>query len=94
MNIFKKKKTDLDMEIDAVLDVMRHLDPAQSNYENVAKSLKALYEVKATEKSHGVSGDTWLVVLGSLVEVFGMLYFEKIGVVTSKVLGRILRGRV
>lgn len=46
------------------------------------------------DKKSGPSWDTILVCGFSLIEVLAMLHYEKLGVITSKVMGRMLKGRV
>jgi len=96
MNIFTKrnKKTNLEMEIDSILEYMSTIKPESDGYTAIASNLEMLYRAKGNEKLYRVSPDTIAIVVCSLIEVLLMLHYEKIGVITSKVLGRILRGRV
>ena len=94
MSIFRKKKSNIEKEMDLLLEVMRNVDPTSDGYTTMAKNLEVLSKAKESEKKNSTIANTRLVVGGSLVEVVLMLNYEKLGVIASKVLGRILRGRV
>jgi len=94
MNIFKRKKTGLEKEIELLLDVMREMEPASDGYTNMVKSLDILCKAKEAEKRKGVSADTVLIVLGNLVGIGFVLGYEKLGVISSKAFGMITKGRV
>jgi hypothetical protein len=96
MSIIKRKRqtNELETEIKSVLKKMAQLSPDSKEYTAMVSNLKTLYEAQSKEKDRGVSLDTLLVVGVSLVEVLAMLHYEKLGVITSKVTGFIIKGRV
>ena len=94
MSIFKRKKTKLEQEIELLLEVMRGTDPTSDGYTTMTKNLEILCKAKDSNKSPSNIWSTVIVVTGSLVEVVLMLNYEKLGVIASKVMSRILKGRV
>ena len=89
----KDKRTNLEKEIDSVLLIMSGYSPASTEYTSMMNNLEKLYKARDDEKSRRVKPDTLWVVGGNLVGVFGMLYYERINIITSKVLGHIVKGR-
>lgn len=89
----KKDKTELDMEIDEVMDTLRGLDVLDEDYDTVMDKLKDLYELKNKNDKFNISPDTMVVVAGNLLGILLILKHEEINVVTSKAMGFVLRGR-
>ena len=89
----KDKRTNLEKEIDSVIETMGKLKPSDDNYTKTTDNLEKLYNMKSKD-SRKVSPDTKAVVWGSIVGTVLVLYFERTGAITSKALGWILRGRV
>lgn len=94
MSIFRKKRSLLDQQIDDVTEVLKTLDPTKANYEFVSKSLKSLYDLKALERGNRINWNTVFVAGCSIGEVLLILNYEKLGVIASKAMGRIMKGRV
>lgn len=64
-------------------------------YNNVAERLKELYEMRREDAKKIIPIVVAVVGAGAtLVEIVMMLNFEKTGTITSKVFGRIPKGRV
>lgn len=95
MKITKKdKRTNLEKEIDMVLEVMRDYEPDKEEYAKMAQNLEMLYKAKSHEKNRSVSPDTVAIVVGNLLGIGLILTYEKVGFITSKALGFVLKGRV
>ena len=90
----KDKRTNLEMEIDEVLEYMADMDPDSKEYTVIVENLDRLYKMKASERSHKIKADTIAIVTANLVGIGAIIWHEKADVITSKALGFILKGRV
>lgn len=90
----RDKRTNLEKEIDSVLEKISKLDPSSEGYKNAVESLEKLYKAKSYDKSKTVSYDTLAVVIGNLAGIGMILGYEQSRVITSKALNFVLRGRV
>lgn len=90
----KDKRNKLEKEIESVLAKMSLVEPSTDEYQSMTKNLEVLYKAKSYEKDRHISADTIAVVVGNLVGIILILYYEKADIITSKALGHILRGRV
>lgn len=90
----KDKRTNLEKEIDAVLNVMSTWAPDSTEYTAMTDNLEKLYKAKANERSSTISPDTIAIIAGNLLGLALILGYEKTGSITSKALGFIIRGRV
>lgn len=89
----KDRRTKLEKEIESVLCNLRTMDPSSEAYTTATQNLERLHKMKSEDKFK-VSPDTVMVVAGSLIGTILVLYFERTGVVTSKALGWLMKGRV
>jgi len=90
----RDKRTNLEKEIDSVLKAMSALDADSEEYSAMVSNLGKLFDAKSKEKDRKISPDTIAVVVCSLLEIALMLNYEKAGVITSKALGFVIKGRV
>lgn len=90
----KDKRTNLEQEIDTVLSRMREVGVKSDEYPQLLEYLERLTLAKSKLPSKKVSPDTIAVVIGNLVGIGFILGYEKIGAITSKALGFVIRGRV
>lgn len=94
----KDNRTNLEKEIDRVIEEMKSLSPDTDEYSKKASNLVKLCEANSKTHRKGVKLDTLippLVVGGiSLVQTIMILFREETNVVTSKALGFVIRGRV
>ena len=90
----KDKRTNLDKEIDSVLEQMSVLEANTDQYKAMRENLSALCEARALIKPSGPSADAILTVAGSLMGIVLMLGYEQTHVITSKAIGFVLKPRV
>lgn len=90
----RDKRTNLEKEIDAVLVRMSSIDSDTKEYTAMAANLEMLYKAKANEKSRSISPDTIAVIVGNLLGIILIINYEQTGIITTKALGFVLRGRV
>ena len=93
-NIFKKEKTMLEKEIEAILLDMKDMDLNSDEYEVALNHLSQLYEIKMKEKKWNVSPDTMAVVVANLLGIILILKHEEMNIITSKALSFVMKGRV
>ena len=92
-SIFKKEKTMLEKEIEAVLLEMKDMYVASEEYEIALNHLSTLHEMKPKEKKWNVSPDTMAIVAGNLLGIILILKHEEMNVITSKALNFVIKGR-
>jgi len=92
-NIFKKEKTMLEKEIEAVLLDMKDMDLNSDEYEVALNHLSTLHEIKSKEKKWNVSPDTMAIVAGNLLGIILILKHEEFNVITSKAMNFVIKGR-
>lgn len=90
----KDKRSNLEREIDSVINSMSKLSPSSEEYSEMTSNLEKLYKAKAGERSSKLSADTVAVVVGNLFGIVLILGYEKAGTITSKALNYVLKGRV
>ena len=94
INVFKRKPTKLDEEIDRVLDWMRSEKPGSAEYTKMADNYKKLYEIKNGNRNDRIKPDTIATVGCNLIGIWLILNYEDLNIITSKALGFVLKGRV
>jgi hypothetical protein len=90
----KDKRTKLEKEIEDLLAEMRLFKRSSPEYSTMAENVKILYEAKSCEKQRHVSPDTIAQGMFSIGGILLILNFEKIGSLTSKAVGFVIKGRV
>jgi len=96
MSIFKQSKQTISVqkEIETVLVHMKTLKPESQEYTATAKNLETLCSANSKVKDQKVSWDTIITVAGSLVGIAIIIGYEHTGVIMSKALGFVVKGRV
>jgi len=96
MKIFTKKdkRTRLEKSIDKLHDEILLLDDSDEILPSKMDRLEKLYELNALVAKGKVSKDTVLIVGGNILGLLLILNFEKMGIITSKALGLIIKSRV
>lgn len=93
-SIFKKEKTMLEKEIEAVLLEMKDMYVGSEEYEIALNHLSTLHEInKSKEKKWNVSPDTMAIVVGNLLGIILILKHEELNVITSKAMNFVIKGR-
>lgn len=92
-SIFKKEKTMLEKEIEAVLLDMKDMYVDSDEYEVALNHLSTLHEINSKEKKWNVSPDTMAVVAGNLLGIVLILKHEELNVITSKAMSFVIKGR-
>jgi len=94
LNLFKKKQTKLDEEIDSVYDWLRSKSPDSPEYTKMVDNLKKLYEIKNGNGHDKIKLDTIAIGGFNLLGIWMILRYEELNIITSKALGFVLKGRV
>ena len=90
----KDKRTNLEKEIDSLLEAMYDVDASSDEYTKMSENLERLYRAKACERNREISPDTIALIAGNLLGIVLILGYEKANVITSKALGFVVKGRV
>lgn len=75
-NPFKRKKTKLELEIEALLQHMALEGSGSPKYEQLANELKILCEASSKEPKRYVSPDTWALIGANLAGIALIMAFE------------------
>lgn len=59
----------------------------------IAENIERLCKAKSYEREHTIKPDTILTVAGSILGILLIIGAEHVGVVTSKALGFVIKGR-
>lgn len=89
----KAEKTALEEQIEDLHDQMSKLTPGSDEFSTRLAVLEKLYKIQSAQPDDRVSADTKMVVAGNLAGILLILNFERLGVVTSKALGFVLKSR-
>ena len=97
MNLPKKKdkRTNLEKEIDALLDAMRDM-PVGEEYDLYSKQLERLYRLKSVDKTDRkpIDPNTVLGIGANLLGIGLILKHEELRVITSKAFSHIHRLKI
>ena len=92
--IFRKAK--IRKEIDSrILELSQELEteePGTDYYTTIIRQIEDLKKIRANDNS--VSPDTVLVVVGNLAGILLILNVEKAGIITSRAINFVMKGRV
>lgn len=95
--MFKKNTKDtksIDLATEELIEKLRSLDPSTEQYSAAVKNLEVLEKAKSHKKDMSISPDVALTVGGNLVGILAVLNFERLGVVTSKAIGMVLKAKL
>lgn len=90
---FKKKPDKLEWEYDAVLHQLATLSADTEEYTTAVNNLKTLQELRRNP-AKCVDVNKVLIVSGNLLGIAMILNFERVGTITSKALGFVIKGRI
>lgn len=93
----KDKRSELDKEIDSLLETMHQSDPTDDNYEKMSERVRTLCQARESyiKDSNRINKNTVLTVCGSVGGILLILLFEsKDQILRSKALSFVLKGRV
>ena len=88
------KRTNLEKEIDSVIQVMSGYQPDSEGYTAIVDNLEKLHKMKEGERNHKVKPDTIWLVGCNLLGIALIIWHEKADIITTKALGFVLKGRV
>ncbi len=96
MKLSQKKQNLIDREIEKISKNLENLDPVkdEEEYNKNMIALEKLYSAKELLSKSKVKPDTIALILGNVGVTLLVLHYEKIGVITSKALSFIFKGRV
>ncbi len=81
--MFKKKKSKLDVAMDAVFAEMEISGPDSEEYPKMIEYMERLSRVKAENKMR-VSPDTYAIVIGNLLGILVVIAYEQKHIFTTK----------
>lgn len=90
----KKKNESLDFLIQALEKEMELTDPTGEDYPKLLEQYEKLTRLRREGAKSSIDPNTVIVAAGNLLGILAMLNFEKLGVITSKALGFIIKPKV
>lgn len=92
--ISKDRRTKMEKEIDDFIDEMSELPKDSEEYKRRVEVLEQLMKAKSYDGAGSrVSADAKFTEVMRLIEIVGILNFEKVGIITSKVFSILGIGR-
>lgn len=88
------KKDKFDQEIEAILDELQFHEKDSKEYAQIMNQLEKLVKAQDIRKNRRIKPDTLAQVGANLAGIGLILNFEKIGVITTKALSFVVKGRV
>jgi len=82
--LFKKKKNQLDVAIDAVFEEMTIAGPDSEEYQKMIDHVERLSRIKAENKKLRVTHDTYAIVFGNLLGILIVIAYEQKHIFTTK----------
>lgn len=79
--------------IDELMSEMRGYDAHSPEYATMADQLVKIYGIKNQKRHDRVSKDTMATIAGNLAGIALILNFERMGVITSKAMGLVMKLR-
>jgi len=89
--LMNDENTQLDVQIDAVLDEMQRKGVLHEDYPKLMSYLERLHEVKTQQRRDPVSRDTLALIGGNLLGILLIVAYEQKHVMTSKGFTQIIR---
>lgn len=89
-----KETKSIDLATEELIEKLRSLDPTTEQYAAAVKNYEVLEKAKSHKKDMSISPDVALTVGGNLVGILAVLNFERLGVVTSKAIGMVLKAKL
>ena len=89
-----KQRTNLEKEIDNLLARMEVCSKIEDEYTTMAENLERLYKAKGCETPNRISPDTMAIIAGNLFGILLIMNYEKAGIITTKAISFVLKGRV
>lgn len=85
------KSNKFDLEVERVIEILSKLDPNTDEYQKISENLRNVCDARSKRAGHATDWTTLYLIGGNLILGFGVLYFERIGVLTSKAFGLVRR---
>lgn len=81
-------------EVNRVLLHMTELEPTSAEYKKAVENLEVLRKAQSYDKDQHLSRDAILASATSIGGIVAILHFEKLGIVTSKAFGLIVKAHL
>lgn len=86
---FKKVLNDLLIQME---DSTEDFD--SERFELLLKTTERVHKMKTQKDSNRVSGDMWVSAAGNLAGIIAIIHHERLGVITSKALGFVMKSKI
>ena len=90
----QKNKTNIEKEINRLIFEAGCEEPDSERYSKIVDGVEKLCKAKSYEAEKSISPDAVLTVVGSILGIFLIIGYEQVGVISSKALGFVIKGRV
>lgn len=86
-DIFKRKPSVLEVEIDRIVARMHDFDETDEEYTQLMAHLDRLVQLRKDDRSSGIDPNTVAVVGGNLLGILIIVSYERVNVITTRALG-------
>lgn len=88
------KPNKLDMEIDSLLEELKYHEKDSKEYAQIVNQLEKLVKMKDIGRNHRIKPDTVAQVAANLAGIGLILNYEKLGIITTKAMSFVIKGRL
>jgi len=89
-----KKKSNLDLEIDHVLEILGRMSPDSESYSDAVKNLEILMKANSEKAKPALDINTVITAGASILGIVVIISYEHLHPVVSKAINFVLKGRV
>lgn len=89
----RDKKTKLEAQIETVVEQLSSMDPSSKEYNELLGVLERLTKLKDKGHTKEVPWGTIITCSVALLQTIMILHAERVGIITSKAVGFIMKGR-
>lgn len=88
---FKREPSDLQKQINTLLDCMDQVEPESAEYNTYVKRLSKLKKIERENRPSRLSRDTMAIAGCNLAGILIIVLHERVGVIGSKALGQLMK---
>lgn len=85
------KKSPLDYEVERVLAQLQKLDPTSEEYSVASENLRIICDARSKKPASIIDWNIVFAIGGNLILGFGIMGYERAGIITSKAFGLLRR---
>ncbi len=84
----------IDTEIERLANQLGNINPVDSDYVKVVDNIKVLCEARGVKTERAISTDVVITAVTNIVGILLVLNYEKLGIITSKAITFVAKGKM